>query len=253
MDLDVARDVAGAGQEAGVVPAERVELGGDGRDVDELPDLDLGAEGQPVAGQGHAHRGLEGAEVRVEVVPLIPDQHELAGLVGGDQERRAELPQQRGEVGRVDRPQGGRILHLGAVKVQRRCGGGTRCRHGFYLPLKKGPMCVIQRATATVGLAHHESIQRKSHRPVLDPSSWSALQGTWLSPAARRPGAGAVRALLRAAFTLRFAANRFRGSVASPGHTGTTLAAMGSCSRLPVSVFLSRSPPARPRPRRGSG
>ncbi len=28
MDLDVARDVAGAGQEAGVVPARRVELGG---------------------------------------------------------------------------------------------------------------------------------------------------------------------------------------------------------------------------------
>ena len=57
----------------------------DGRDVDELPDLDLGADGQPVAGQGHAHRGLEGAEVGVEVVPLVADHHELAGLVGGDQ------------------------------------------------------------------------------------------------------------------------------------------------------------------------
>ena len=50
VDLDVARDVAGAGQEAGVVPAGRVELGGHGRDVDEFPDLDLRADGQPVAG-----------------------------------------------------------------------------------------------------------------------------------------------------------------------------------------------------------
>ena len=138
MDLDVARDVAGAGQEAGVVPAGRVELGGHGRDVDELPDLDLGADGQPVAGQGHAHRGLEGAEVGVEVVPLVADQHELAGLVRGDQERRTELPQQRGEVRRVDRPQRRRALHLGAVNVQRRCGRGTRCRHRFHLSCTKG-------------------------------------------------------------------------------------------------------------------
>jgi hypothetical protein len=50
MDLDVARDVAGPRQEAGVVPAGRFELGGHGRDVDEFPDLDLGADRQPVAG-----------------------------------------------------------------------------------------------------------------------------------------------------------------------------------------------------------
>jgi hypothetical protein len=34
---------------------------------------------------------VEGAEVGVEVVSLVADHHELAGLVGGDQERRAEL------------------------------------------------------------------------------------------------------------------------------------------------------------------
>ena len=138
MDLDVARDVAGAGQEAGVVPAGRVELGGHGRDVDELPDLDLGADGQPVAGQGHAHRRLEGAEVGVEVVPLVADHHELAGLVGGDQERRAELPQERGEVRRVDGPQRRRVLRLGAVSVQRRFGGGNGCRHGILPAFVKG-------------------------------------------------------------------------------------------------------------------
>ena len=126
VDLDVARDVAGAGQEAGVVPAGRVELGGHGRDVDEFPDLDLGADGQPVAGQGHAHRRLEAAEVGVEVVPLVADHHELAGLVGGDQQRRAELPQQRGEVRRVDGPQRRRVFRLGGFKVQRRFGGEQR-------------------------------------------------------------------------------------------------------------------------------
>jgi hypothetical protein len=49
------------------------------------PDLDLGADGQPVAGIGHAHRRLEAAEVGVEVVSLVADHHELAGLVGGDE------------------------------------------------------------------------------------------------------------------------------------------------------------------------
>ena len=50
MDLDVAGDMAGARQEAGVVLSRPVELGRHRRNVDELPDLDLGAEGQPVAG-----------------------------------------------------------------------------------------------------------------------------------------------------------------------------------------------------------
>ena len=102
MDLDVARDVAGSRQEAGVVPAGGLEPGGDGRDVDILPDLDRGADGQAVTGQGHAHGGLEDAEVGVEVVPFVADQDQLAGLIGGDQERTAELPQQGGEVRRVD-------------------------------------------------------------------------------------------------------------------------------------------------------
>ncbi len=124
MDLNVAGDVAGAGQEAGVAPTGRVEPGCNSRNVDELPDLDLGADGQPVAGYSHAHRCLEGAEVGVEVIPLVADQHELAGLVGGDQERRTKLPQERGEVRRVDGPQQRRSLRLRAVRGQRRSGGG---------------------------------------------------------------------------------------------------------------------------------
>jgi hypothetical protein len=110
--LDVARDVAGAGQEAGVVPARRLELGGDGRDVDILPDLDRGADGEPAAVEGQAHGRLEGAEVGIEVVPLVADQHQLAGLVGGHQQRGAEPAQEAGEVRRVDGPQRGRVLRL---------------------------------------------------------------------------------------------------------------------------------------------
>ena len=98
VDLDVARDVAGARQEAGVVPAGRLELGGHGRDVDKLPDLDRRADRQSVADRGHAHRRLEGAEVGVEVVPLVADHHQLAGLVGGDQKRRTELRKSAGKL-----------------------------------------------------------------------------------------------------------------------------------------------------------
>jgi hypothetical protein len=92
VDEDVAGDMTAARQVAGVVPAWRVELGGDGRDVDVFPDLDAGADGQAVAVERHAHRSLEGAVVGVEVAPLVADHHEPAGLVGGDQQRHAELP-----------------------------------------------------------------------------------------------------------------------------------------------------------------
>jgi hypothetical protein len=123
VDLDVAGDVARPRQEAGVVPAGRFELGGHGRDVGEFPDLDPGADGQPVTGQGHAHRRREAAEVGVEVIPLIANQHEPARLVSRDQERRAELPQQRREVAGVDGAQGlgvycgGRPIGRGRVEV----------------------------------------------------------------------------------------------------------------------------------------
>ena len=51
-----------------------------------------GAEGQPIARQRQAHRAREGAEMRVEVVAVGPDDHQLARLVGGDEERNAEPP-----------------------------------------------------------------------------------------------------------------------------------------------------------------
>jgi hypothetical protein len=121
--LDVASDVTGAGEEAGVVLARRFELGCHGGHVHELPDLDRGADGQPGAVEGQAHGGLEGAEVGVEVVPLIADQHQLTGLIGGQQQRRAELTQQAGEIGRVDGPQRLRRPGFGGVVACRQWGG----------------------------------------------------------------------------------------------------------------------------------
>ena len=73
----------------------------------------------------------------VEVVPFLTDKNELAGLVSRDQKRRTELPQERGEVGRVDRPQRRRFLNLESVRVQHRSVGESRCSHGLYLPLQK--------------------------------------------------------------------------------------------------------------------
>ena len=52
-----------------------------------------------------AHRRLERAEVGVEVVPLVADHHQLARLVGGDQQRGPQAAEQRREVGRVHGPQ----------------------------------------------------------------------------------------------------------------------------------------------------
>ena len=115
--LDVAGDVAGAGQEAGVVAPRRVDPGRDGRDVDVLPDLDRRADGEPAAVEGQAHRGLEAPEVGVEVVPLVADHHQLAGLVGRHQQRGAELPQQAGEVRRVDGPQRLRLRRPGPGRI----------------------------------------------------------------------------------------------------------------------------------------
>ena len=63
MTLNVPGDVAGARQEARVMLARRLELGGDRGDVDKLPDLDLGADGQAgaVAAPGPWEPGMSGS------------------------------------------------------------------------------------------------------------------------------------------------------------------------------------------------
>ena len=71
----------------------------------EFPDLDRGADGQPAATARAMPIGAWKARKWVLRCPLVADHHELAGLVGGDQQRNASISQQRGEVRGVDRPQ----------------------------------------------------------------------------------------------------------------------------------------------------
>jgi len=97
VDLDVAGAVAQAGQETGVVPAPGLQPSADRRDVVILPDLQGGADGQPVAGAGQAHRLAEAAEVRVERSAVGAEHHQLARLVGGDEDRQAQFVEQGGE------------------------------------------------------------------------------------------------------------------------------------------------------------
>ena len=172
--LDVARDVAGAGQEAGVVPARRFELGCHRGHVHELPDLDRGADGQPGAVEGQAHRSLEGAEVGVEAVPLVADHHQLAGLVGGHQERGAELAQERGEVRRVHGP-----------KRRRRAGlSGSRWPGGSIAGLRGLGRCLG--APAIRDLAR----QRHHPSPVAGPDDFAVLRRRLLARSTRGSSPG---------------------------------------------------------------
>ena len=77
------------------------EPAGDGRGVVVFPDLQRRADGQPVAVAGQAHRLAEAAEVRVQRAVVGPEHHQLAGLVGGDEDREAQLLEDRGEAGGV--------------------------------------------------------------------------------------------------------------------------------------------------------
>ena len=103
MDLDVAGHMAGSGQEAGIVPARRLELGGHGRHVHILPDLDGRPDGEPIPLQRQAHRRLKGPEMRVEVLPLVADHDQLSRLISRDEERGAQTSQQGRKVGCVHR------------------------------------------------------------------------------------------------------------------------------------------------------
>ena len=95
----------------------RFELGRHGRHVAKLPDVDRRADRQPPAADGHAHRLVERAEVRVDHAAVGPHDDELAGLVGRHEQRAAELVENRREVRRVHaaqrrRPGVGGRLHL---------------------------------------------------------------------------------------------------------------------------------------------
>ena len=125
------------------MPAGGFQLGRHGRDVHVVPDLELGADGQAVALKGHAHRSLEDAEVGVEVVPLIANNHELAGLVGGDQERSSELCRSAGKFG-VRTARNALVLQPGGAAV------ADVCPLAKTAVDKLSPLGVVQkRATGT--------------------------------------------------------------------------------------------------------
>ena len=165
VDQDVAGDVAGARQVAGVVRAGGLQAAGDVGDVAELPDLDGGADGEPGAavGQGQAHRGLERAVVGVEAAPLVADHHELAGLIGGDQQRRAELPQQGGEVRRMCGAQRSRVLRSGEGRIRPWAGRGIwRAHERMIAPVLLGR---VRRQAGVGTLGSHVCLHLRPKRP----------------------------------------------------------------------------------------
>src|SRR4051794_25733520 len=99
-----------------------LQSAGDVTVVAELADLKGGAQSELAAtlGEGQAHGRRKGAVMGIEMVSLVADHDQLAGLVGGDQQRRAELPQQ-----------GGKVRRVGGVQrawVSRVVAGGDRSR-----------------------------------------------------------------------------------------------------------------------------
>ncbi len=101
VDVDRAGDVAAPRQVHRVVARRVLQALGHRRHVAEFGDLDRRAQRQPLAIGGHAHRPVEGAEVRVDRGAVGPQDHQLAGLVGAHEQTAAELAQQVREVGRV--------------------------------------------------------------------------------------------------------------------------------------------------------
>ena len=91
------------------MPPLGFNLGGDSRNVVELPDLPLGADGQSVSGQGQSHGTRQVTEMRVERPALGPEHDDFTRLICRDQHRGAQCFEQRREAGCVD-------------AAQRRCG-----------------------------------------------------------------------------------------------------------------------------------
>ncbi len=153
VDLDVAGDVAGAGQKAGVMAAGRLELGRDGRDVHVLPDLDRRADRQPIVEQCQSHRCLKGAEVGIEVFPLVADHHQLARLVGGDQERGAQASKQCRKIGSVHGPQRSGAPASGPSRAKPGRWWRVQARHSWKgIPEETNlPGCVSRRAAPVPG------------------------------------------------------------------------------------------------------
>jgi hypothetical protein len=60
---------------------------------------------QPIAQECQSHRGVEIAEVGIEMVAFLAHDHQLAGLIVGHKERQPQLTQQSRKALGVDAPQ----------------------------------------------------------------------------------------------------------------------------------------------------
>ena len=99
--LDLAGEVGGARQEAGVVAAGRLDAGGEvGGGVQE-PDLGAGGDGDGVGLDGQPHGALEVVVRQRQLARRDADGDDLARLVGGHEQGDAELAQQRRQRVRV--------------------------------------------------------------------------------------------------------------------------------------------------------
>ena len=101
VDLDVAGAVAQSRQEAGVVSARGLQPASDRRDVVVLPDLSGRADGQPVSCASQAHRLVEPRKCVLRMSPSERSNHQLARLVGADDDRRPESFENCGETCRM--------------------------------------------------------------------------------------------------------------------------------------------------------
>jgi hypothetical protein len=99
--LNLAGEVGGTGQEAGIVATGRLDPGGKLGSGAEEPDLGAGADGDAVRLDDQAHGPLEVVERQRQLTLGDPDRDHLAGLVRGHEQRNPQLGQQRGQRARV--------------------------------------------------------------------------------------------------------------------------------------------------------
>ena len=116
MNADIAGVMAKPGEEGGVVFFLRLELGGHGGLVIEIPELMPGADGQPAGAGlvGDSHRAKEVAKMSVQSIPVRADDDELARLVGRNEQRNPQLTKKSGEIRGVAAGKGRLLRGLGS-------------------------------------------------------------------------------------------------------------------------------------------
>jgi hypothetical protein len=132
VDVHLAGDVAGPRQIAGVVRADRRHLGGQARGVVEGPDLPFRGQRQPGRIDGQAHGPVKRPQQHRQSTVNDMKDDQLAGLIGGDQQRGLALAQQLHDLVGMDIAEG-----FLASRRRRWYGGGIV--HGAIIRRPAGP------------------------------------------------------------------------------------------------------------------